>query len=126
MSIMKTTCQHIGWLILLLMLNMGCSGKGEASPPQAASSVTDIYAAGYEFNGTQNVAKLWINGVPLILTDGSKNAFLRGVFVSGSDIYAIGREFNGAHWVAKLWKNGIPKSLTNGSSIVDPVFETGI
>ena len=47
---------------------------------------SDVYVAGDEFNGSHTVAKYWKNGVPVLLTDGSKDAFASSVFVSGYDV----------------------------------------
>ncbi len=55
---------------------LACSGGGGGSipvvPPPAA--ITDVYIAGYESNGTKNVAKVWKNGVATSLTDGTKDS----------------------------------------------------
>jgi hypothetical protein len=50
-------------------------------------SATDTYVAGYEFNGTKNVAKIWNNGVATNLTSGTNDAYADSVFVFGTDVY---------------------------------------
>ncbi len=75
------------------------------------SSTPDVYVAGYEFGGSEFVAKIWKNGIATSLTDGTKDARANSVFVSGTDVYATGWEFNGTTNQAKLWKNGNASTL---------------
>lgn len=103
-----------------------------------AISGSDVYAAGYERNANNiEVAKYWkngtavsltggastsrnarINGVPVILTDGTRNAAANSITVSGSDVYVAGYEVNKTYkYVAKYWKNGTEVVLTNGSKL---------
>lgn len=42
---------------------------------------TDVYVAGWENNGTKQVAKIWKNGAETSITDGSNNAYATSVFV---------------------------------------------
>lgn len=72
---------------------------------------SDVYVAGFESNGSKNVAKVWKNGVATNLSSGSNAAEARGVFVVGADVYAAGFE-NGD---AILWKNGVSTILSTGS-----------
>ena len=41
----------------------------------------DVYVAGYEFNGSVDVAKLWKNGEVQDLTNGTSHAYATSVFV---------------------------------------------
>ncbi len=88
----------------------------------AANSVfgvgTDVYAAGYETNGTNNIAKFWKNSYisATSLTNGLNDAMAYSIFVSGTDIYVAGYEYNGTNNVAKIWKNGVATSLTDGTN----------
>jgi hypothetical protein len=75
---------------------------------------TDIYIAGYENKGVQDIATYWKNGNPTYLTDGSRPALIRSIAVSGGNIYAAGYEYNESRAVAKYWKNGVPVVLTDG------------
>lgn len=80
-------------------------------------SGTDVYVAGYEFNGVRYTAKLWKNGTSTSLTDGNYDAQAQAIKVSGIDVYVAGYEKNLAgKSVAKIWKNGISTSLTDGTN----------
>ncbi|MDR1552203.1 MAG: Ig-like domain-containing protein [Prevotellaceae bacterium] len=77
----------------------------------------DVYAAGWENNGSRMVAKVWKNGSPLYsLTDGVNNGYAYSVYVSGSDVYTAGYENNGTNMVAKVWKNEDVESISSGST----------
>ena len=90
------------------------SRNGRSLVITPASTLTDVYVAGFENNGTSDVAKVWKNGIASALTDGTNNAEATAVHVSGADVYVAGREFNGTVFVAKVWKNGVVTSLTGG------------
>ena len=75
----------------------------------------DIYAAGYESNGTHTIAKYWKNGAAVNLSSGSADAEASSIFVSGADVYVCGWEQQGANKVAKYWKNGVLTNLTDGT-----------
>jgi len=90
----------------------------------AVTPSVDVYVAGY--NG--NFAKLWINGIPQYLTDGTYCARANCVFVSGNDVYVAGYEENSqGKLVATLWKNGNGQRLTNGKEWAEAnsVFVSG-
>lgn len=76
----------------------------------------DIYTAGYEYNGINNVATVWKNGVATYLTDGIRDAIASSVYVYGTDVYVSGSESNGTKYVAKVWKNGVATSLSDGTN----------
>ena len=71
-------------------------------------SGNDVYAAGTGRNPNasymdyfiirpdssfRNIARLWINGAPQNLTDGTRNASANSVFVSGGNLYAAGQQW---------------------------------
>jgi hypothetical protein len=71
-----------------------------------------VYAAGYEYDGQRQVAKVWKNGVAENLTDESQISAANSVIVSGNDVYAAGSVGS----VAAVWKNGVAQSLTDGTN----------
>ena len=75
----------------------------------------DVYITGIEFNGTNNVAKVWKNGTPTNLTDGTKEGVANAISVSGGNVYVAGSEFDGMNNVLKLWKNGVAQNLNSGA-----------
>lgn len=77
----------------------------------------DVYIAGFENNGTMDVATLWKNGVAMKLTSGSNTGRAFSAYVDGTDVYVAGVESSTTSGqVAKVWKNGIPTTLTNGDN----------
>jgi hypothetical protein len=99
-----------------------CGGNGTVNITLGSTTITGptftyiphVFAVGYEYYGTNSVAKIWKNGVATALTDGTKSA-ANSVFVVGSDVYVAGYENNGNNDVAKVWKNGVPTALTDGT-----------
>lgn len=75
----------------------------------------DVYVAGYESNGTKDVAKFWKNGTPVSLTNGATDACSYSLAVSGADLYVAGIEVKGTKPVATYWKNSSPVYLTDGT-----------
>jgi hypothetical protein len=51
------------------------AGTNSSCATSIAVSGTDVYAAGVEGNGTNDVAKCWKNGNPVHLTDGTQGGF---------------------------------------------------
>ena len=80
------------------------------------SPTADVYVAGYENNGSKNVAKYWKNSVAVSLTNGSNDAEANSIFINGTDIYVAGWEIQGSKKVAKYWKNSVAVNLTDGSN----------
>ncbi|WP_158642871.1 IPT/TIG domain-containing protein [Mucilaginibacter ginsenosidivorax] len=82
----------------------------------------DVYAAGYESNGSRKVAKYWKNGVPVSLTNGSTDAEANSISVVGNDVYVGGYvsvsgyaliDNSDSGCIATIWKNGTPYYLNN-------------
>lgn len=80
------------------------------------STEVDVYVAGWESNGTVQVAKVWKNGAAVALSDGVHGALATDVAVWGGDVYVAGGVDAGAADAATYWKNGNPVALTDGSS----------
>lgn len=84
----KINIKALALIFVISILFLSCS-KNDVVENQVS---TNVYAAGYEYNGTHNVAKYWKNGIPVDLTHGSNNAELTSIYISGNDIYAAGYE----------------------------------
>lgn len=76
-----------------------------------------MYALGQEYNVSATLtAKIWKNGVPTSLSDGTNHAYAKSLFINGNDVYVSGMEVNSSgKLVAKYWKNGVKTNLTNGT-----------
>lgn len=70
-----------------------------------------VFIAGNESNGINNVAKYWIDGQEIKLSDGTNNASANSIFVSNNDVYIAGSD-NGAVY----WKNNREIRLSAGSA----------
>ena len=106
--------------------------RAEANAVYVTNS--NVYVVGneskYDLNGSYSgpnyyIAKLWKNGVPTNLTNGTTDAKALSVFVNGTDVYVVGVEYSGTsnntvtggfNGIAKLWKNGVATNLTNGTT----------
>ncbi|MBL0184025.1 MAG: hypothetical protein IPP96_17775 [Chitinophagaceae bacterium] len=86
---------------------------GKAVARSVFVSGTDVYVAGYEYNGTHQVATVWKNGVTIPLSNGTSDMFANSVFVYGTDVYVAGREEVGPVYFAKIWKNGVLTTSAN-------------
>ena len=115
---------NLFWVISLLLLT-SCQKELDNIGTSQTNPKLNIYVAGYEHNGpygtasAQAVAKLWKNGTPINLTDGSRSTFPASVFVQGNDVFVCGiEEINNSgsmyESMAMYWKNGIPFKLSPG------------
>ena len=75
----------------------------------------NVYVVGEYLRDGTWFGAFWKNGVAQNLTDGTRNAIARSVYVSGSDVYVAGYEKYGEGnlFIAKLWKNGVARNLNN-------------
>jgi len=107
--------KKIIFISILIVFLISCQKERHNSVTVVPVPPSDVYVAGWEDNGTNDVAKVWKNGVATSLTNGSNDAYANSVYVSGADVYVAGTEDNGTNDVAKVWKNGVATSLTNGT-----------
>lgn len=86
----------------------------------------DIYVAGTENNGAtgSGTIRLWKNGIPSDVTNGSTDDEVRCLFVNGNDVYIGGsqRILGATNVTATLWRNGVPQSLSATTSYYDAVL----
>lgn len=81
----------------------------------AAPSERNVYVA-VQLQGSRNKALYWKNTNTTNLSDGSKHAFAKSIFVNETGVYVAGDEHNAsAVYEAKYWKNGQPVALSNGT-----------
>jgi hypothetical protein len=58
-----------------------------------------VFIAGYESNGVHNVAKYWINGQEITLSDGTQDASANSIVVSdNNDVYVAGSDNGAVYW----------------------------
>ena len=112
--------------IIALSLTSCSSDSKETNKPQAPptpGSVKDVYVCGYEKKAPSGnlVATYWKNGIPVYLTDGSRNARLFDIEVVENDVYACGFEYNPSisSITPKYWKNGFPIDLSTKIGIAN-------
>ena len=91
------------------------TGNTPASANGIAIVGTDVYVAGYESNGTRQIAKYWKNQTPVVLSDTTTNAVANAIAIVGTDVYVAGRIAVGATTSAALWKNGGGLTLLNAT-----------
>ena len=80
---------------------------------------TKVYVVGWELRPSNKyVAKLWINGVGIDLSQESESAVATCIYVYGNDVYVGGSTNNIINQRPKavIWKNGTPIDL-NGSEL---------
>jgi hypothetical protein len=91
------------------------TGGGATTTTITTSTDTDVYVSGWEAKAGNLIAKYWVNGDEVNLTDGKTMAEARSIFVSGSDVYVAGYDFVEGIQTAIYWKNGEAVHLTTGS-----------
>lgn len=57
-----------------------------------------VLVAGYESNGVNDVAKYWVDGQEVTLSDGKNDASANSIFVAGIDIYVAGKDGGPVYW----------------------------
>ena len=101
---MKTVKKYF-LTITSIMLFFSCSKDDNpvAENPIVINNST-IYAIGNTYSNNKYTIKLYNNGVVTPITNGTKDAVGRAIFVSGNDVYIGGQEFEDLKYVAKVWK----------------------
>jgi hypothetical protein len=82
-----------------------------------------VFVAGEEWNGSNHVAKYWVDGQEVILSDGTGDAITSSIFVSNNDVYVAGsdyKDFGGAVY----WKNNNEIQLSVGGA-ASSIFVSG-
>ena len=82
-----------------------------------------VFVAGEEWNGSFYVAKYWVDGQEVILSDGTGNAITSSIFVANKDVYVAGsdnKNFGGAVY----WKNNSEIQLSVGG-MASSIFVSG-
>jgi hypothetical protein len=57
-----------------------------------------VFVAGFESNGENNVAKCWIDGQELTLSDGTNDASANSIVVTDDDFYIAGYDAGPVYW----------------------------
>ncbi|MFV0606091.1 MAG: fibronectin type III domain-containing protein [Niabella sp.] len=87
----------------------------------------NVYVA-VQLQSSTNRALLWKDAVTSFLSDGSKHAFAKSIYVNETGVYVAGNEHNAsAVYVAKYWKNGNAIDLSTGQkhAFADGIFVVG-
>lgn len=81
-----------------------------------------VLVAGYESNGENTVAKCWVNGTEVVLSDGTRNAKANSIFAAGTNVYAAGEDGGPVYW-----KNGaeIPLTHIGSSATANSIYISG-
>lgn len=96
------------------MMGFTSCKKEDSSGTQDNTPVKPVVlVAGYESNGTNNVAKYWVDGKETILSDGTSDAQANSIFVYNNMTYIAGTD--GA---PVFWKDGVKISLPSYSAYV--------
>lgn len=80
----------------------------------------NLYVLGDDVIDNKHRIKLWKNGTPTYITDGTINSRSQKIYVDNNDVYILGRTQNdgNSRTVLTVWKNGSPTSLTDGTNTV--------
>lgn len=78
-----------------------------------------VFAAGHETVNGKEVAKLWIGGRSVSLTDGKNDAYALSLQHLDGNIYVAGYDNNGSCDVAKLWKYDISGQKVETIALTD-------
>jgi hypothetical protein len=80
-----------------------------------------VLVAGFESNGTYNVAKYWVDGQEIKLSDGTRDASANSMAVSNNDVYIAGTDGGAVYWKnnseIKLSGDGASSIFVSGNDI---------
>lgn len=94
-------------------------GTNPASIRSLIKEGENLYAAGFENNGTHDLAVLWQGGEKQILSDGSFDTVINSLYVYGGDVYLGGSEIYSAPIIspAVTFKGTQATLLDNNSEV---------
>jgi hypothetical protein len=104
-----------------LLFATSCKKSSTTTNPSGSSkTVKDVYVGGFIRNSSgKTVAAYWKNGTYNALTDGTRNATARSVFIEGDKVYAAGYQDKAGSVlnIATYWENGVahPLGTTGGT-----------
>ena len=92
------------WLSAIVMgLVLTLSSCKKDFPPifkggHSHSGKPTVLVAGYESNGTYNVAKYWVDGQEIKLSDGTRDASANSMVVSNNNVFIAGSDSGAVYW----------------------------
>jgi hypothetical protein len=102
----------LGLLIAMAVTSMSCKSDPGSIFKEGHSDKPMVFVAGYSgTNGTNHVAKYWVDGQETALNDGTKDAYANSITVSGSYIYLAGTESDGLNEIPLYWQNNTETKL---------------
>ncbi len=111
-------------LVSIIILALQSCSKNDPKPEPAIAK--GLYLAGIMPVGkTYAAAVYWRNGDPVYLTDGTTDADVTDITVSGSSIYVLGRAPLGNTYIACYWKDGILTPVTTANSFAYSIGVNG-
>ena len=109
----------LGLLLSITITSVSCKSDPGSILKEGHSGNPIIIVAGYSgANGTNHVAKYWMDGRETDLTSGTNDAYANSIFVSGADLYIAGSEAtpDGSGKFPVYWQNNTEVKLSKKSS----------
>ncbi len=98
-------------------------GTNPASIRSLIKEGESLYAAGFENNGTHDLAVLWQGGEKQVLSDGSFDTVVNSLYVSGGDVYLGGSEiYSGPIISPAVTFKGTQSTLLDNDSEVKSLY----
>ena len=89
----------LGLLIGVAITTTSCKSDPGSILKDGHSGKPIVLVAGYSgTNGTNHVAKYWVDGQEVVLSNGTNDAYANSIFVSGSDVYIAGTNAVPVYW----------------------------